>query len=52
MNTPKVNSYSVAEFTLGLILTLNQKLLQHNEDTRNGRWEEKTFFDLKHNSNI
>ncbi len=47
MNTPKVNSYSVAEFTLGLILTLNQKLLQHNEDTRNGRWEEKTFFDLK-----
>lgn len=25
MNTPKVNSYSVAEFTLGLLMTLNQK---------------------------
>lgn len=46
-NTPKVNSYSVAEFTLGLIFTLNQKLLQHHEETRNGNWEEKKFFDLK-----
>lgn len=46
-NTPKVNSYSVAEFTLGLLLTLNQKLIEHNEDTKNGNWEERTFFDLK-----
>lgn len=46
-NTPKVNSYSVAEFTLGLIFTLNQKLLQHHEETKNGKWEEKKFFDLK-----
>lgn len=46
-NTPKVNSYSVAEFTLGLIFTLNQKLLQHYEETKNGNWEEKKFFDLK-----
>lgn len=46
-NTPKVNSYSVAEYTLGLILTLNQKLLQHDIETRNGHWNEKTFFDLK-----
>lgn len=46
-NTPKVNSYSVAEFTLGLLLTLNQKLIEHNEDTRNGNWHERTFFDLK-----
>ncbi len=46
-NTPKVNSYSVAEFTLGLIFALNQKLLQHNEESRNGSWEERTFFDLK-----
>lgn len=34
-NTPKVNSYSVAEFTLGLIFALNQNLLQFNEETRN-----------------
>lgn len=47
LNTPKVNSYSVAEFTLGLILTLNQKLLVHDYNSRNGNWEEKTFFDLK-----
>lgn len=47
MNTPKVNSYSVAEFTLGLIFTLNQKLLQHNEDSKAGKWQERTFFDLK-----
>lgn len=46
-NTPKVNSYSVAEFTLGLILTLNQKLLQHHENTKKGLWEENTFFDLQ-----
>lgn len=47
LNTPKVNSYSVAEFTLGLIFALNQKILQHNSDTRNGLWEERSFFDLK-----
>lgn len=46
-NTPKVNSYSVAEYTLGLILTLNQNIIQHNQDTRNGKWNERTFFDLK-----
>lgn len=47
MNTPKVNSYSVAEFTLGLIFALNQKLLFHDYETRNGKWNEKMFFDLK-----
>lgn len=46
-NTPKVNSYSVAEFTLGLIFTLNQKILEFNNETKNGIWEEKQFFDLK-----
>jgi D-3-phosphoglycerate dehydrogenase len=46
-NTPKVNSYSVAEFTLGLIFALNQKLLQYSQETRGGIWKEKTFFDLK-----
>lgn len=47
LNTPKVNSYSVAEFTLGLLFTLNQKLLQHEEDSKNGKWEERMFFDLQ-----
>jgi len=46
-NTPKVNSYSVAEFSLGLLFSLNQKILIHNENTRNQIWEEKQFFDLK-----
>lgn len=46
-NTPKVNSYSVAEFTLGLIFALNQKIIQHNEETKKGNWREKSFFDLK-----
>lgn len=46
-NTPKVNSYSVAEFTLGLIFTLNQKIIEFNNETKNGVWEEKQFFDLK-----
>lgn len=47
LNTPKVNSYSVAEFSLGLLFALNQKLLQHEEDIKNGRWEERMFFDLQ-----
>ena len=47
MNTPKVNSYSVAEFTLGLLMTLNQKHLCFDRECRNGVWKEKTFFDLK-----
>lgn len=46
-NTPKVNSYSVAEFTLGLIFTLNQKIIEFNSETKKGIWEEKQFFDLK-----
>ena len=46
-NTPKVNSYSVAEFTLELIFALNQNLLQYDKETRNEVWEAKTFFDLK-----
>ena len=46
-NTPKVNSYSVAEFTLGLIFILNQKLAQLNEETKKGIWKETNFFDLK-----
>lgn len=47
LNTPKVNSYSVAEFTLGLICALNQKLLQNDEDTRKGGFNAREFFDLK-----
>lgn len=46
-NTPKVNSYSVAEFTLGLIFTLNQKIIEFNSETKKGIWKEKQFFDLK-----
>ncbi|MCI9434299.1 MAG: hypothetical protein HFI86_03340 [Bacilli bacterium] len=46
-NTPKVNSYSVAEFCLGLIFTLNQKIIEFNNETKNGIWKEKQFFDLK-----
>lgn len=46
-NTPKVNSYSVAEFTLGLLFALNQKIVQHDENTKKGLWKEKTFFDLQ-----
>jgi len=46
-NTPKVNSYSVAEFSLGLLLALNQKILLNNENTRKGIWQEQSFFDLK-----
>ncbi len=46
-NTPKVNSYSVAEFCLGLILTLNQKIIKFNNETKNGMWNARQFFDLK-----
>ena len=47
LNTPKVNSYSVAEFTLGLICALNQKLLQNDEEIRRGGFNAREFFDLK-----
>lgn len=47
MNTPKVNSYSVAEFTIGLIFALNQKISLHDSETRKGNWNERMFFDLK-----
>ena len=46
-NTPKVNSYSVAEYTLGLICALNQKIVLNDQNCRNGVWEQKSFFDLK-----
>lgn len=30
-----------------MIFTLNQKILEFNNETKNGIWEEKQFFDLK-----
>lgn len=41
--TPNENSLSVAELTLGLMLSLARKIPQANSDTRNGGWNRPAF---------
>jgi D-3-phosphoglycerate dehydrogenase / 2-oxoglutarate reductase len=45
-NTPKVNSYSVAEFTVALLLTLNKNIIQHINDIQKNIWQPVEFYDL------
>jgi lactate dehydrogenase-like 2-hydroxyacid dehydrogenase len=46
-NTPKVSTYSVAEFTVGLLMTLNKNIFGFSQDTRAGIWKTKEVSDLK-----
>ncbi len=43
MNTPGSNSVSVAEHTLGLILSLMRHLVEANASVKRGEWERKLF---------
>lgn len=46
-NTPKVSTYSVAEFAVGLLMALNKNIFAFSNGTRKGIWETKEVFDLK-----
>lgn len=46
-NTLKVSTYSVAEFTVGLILTLNKRIFEFDKDIRSDKWNRLEMFDLK-----
>lgn len=46
LNTPKVNSYSVAEFTVALLLTLNKNIIQYVDDMDENVWQPRESYDL------
>src|SRR5512146_1668560 len=43
MNTPGGNAVSVAEHTLGLMLSMARSIPQANASTKSGKWEKKKF---------
>jgi D-3-phosphoglycerate dehydrogenase len=43
MNTPGGNAISVAEHTLGLILSMARSIPQASQSTKSGKWEKKKF---------
>jgi Phosphoglycerate dehydrogenase and related dehydrogenases len=43
MNTPGGNAISVAEHTLGLMLSMARSIPQASQSTRSGKWEKKKF---------
>ena len=45
-NTPKINSYTVAEFTVAMLMMLNKKLFQFNDEVRKGKWTPSEMYDL------
>ena len=42
-NTPGVNAYAVSELTVALMLTLLRKIIQQNNNTHGGIWDNKVF---------
>ena len=43
MNTPGGNAVSVAEHTIGLMLSMARSIPQANASTKAGKWEKKKF---------
>ena len=43
MNTPGGNAVSVAEHTLGLMLSMARSIPQASASTKSGKWEKKKF---------
>lgn len=46
-NTLKVSTYSVAEFAVGLLMTLNKRIFEFTQDIHNNEWKRLEMFDLK-----
>lgn len=45
-NTPHANAYTVAEFTIGLILDCVKHITQMNNDTKKGGWNKIQFWNV------
>ena len=49
LNTPGVNAYAVAELALGMMITLNRKVLGYWNNVQQGNWDRGTFASLSLN---
>ena len=49
LNTPGVNAYAVAELSLGMMITLNRKVLGYWNNVQQGNWDRGAFASLSLN---
>ena len=49
LNTPGVNAYAVAELALGMMITLNRKVLRYWNGVQQGNWDRGSFISLSLN---
>ena len=49
LNTPGVNAYTVAELALGMMITLNRKVLGYWSNVQRGNWDRGAFTSLSLN---
>ena len=49
LNTPGVNAYAVAELALGMMITLNRKVLVYWNNVQQGNWDRGAFASLSLN---
>lgn len=49
LNTPGVNAYAVAELALGMMITLNRKVLGYWSNVQQGNWDRGAFASLSLN---
>lgn len=49
LNTPGVNAYAVAELALGMMITLNRKVLGYWNNVQQGNWDRGAFISLSLN---
>ena len=49
LNTPGVNAYAVAELALGMMITLNRKVLGYWSNVQQGNWDRGAFISLSLN---
>ena len=49
LNTPGVNAYAVAELALGMMITLNRKVLGYWNNVQQGNWDRGAFASLSLN---
>jgi phosphoglycerate dehydrogenase-like enzyme len=46
-NTLKVSTYSVAEFAVGMLMTLNKRIFEFSSAIHNNEWQRLEMYDLK-----